>query len=136
MKATFEDRGRLELKNIERPIPAFSVIWDPRDWPVSTLVADVPSMDPPVGITSAGSPSASVRTSSSSLRSKRISIWAAVASAGCVLLAGAGYLAFASRPSSPITEHRRAIAILSGKPSRPPRRQTVDRGACLPKSER
>ena len=63
MKATFEDRGRLELKNIERPIPAFRVIWDPRDWPVSTLVADVPAMDPPVGITSAGRPSTSARAS-------------------------------------------------------------------------
>src|SRR5262245_36760878 len=32
VKATFEDRGRLELKNIERPTPAFSVMWNPVDW--------------------------------------------------------------------------------------------------------
>ena len=108
MKATFEDRGRLELKNIERPIPAFRVIWDPREWPVSTLVADVPAMDPPVGITSAGHPTASARTSLRSPRSKRLAIWVAVASAGCALLASAGYLGFASRPPpaivTPVTQ--------------------------------
>ena len=104
MKATFEDRGRLELKNIERPIPAFRVIWDPGDWPVSTLVADVPAMDPRVGITSAGSSRVSARASLSFLRSKRIAFWAAGASAGCVLLASAGYLAFASRPPSAVAE--------------------------------
>jgi adenylate cyclase len=115
MKATFEDRGRLELKNIERPVPAFRVIWDPGDWPVLTLVADVPAMDPPVGITSAGSPSTSARPSLGFLRSRRIAIWAAVASAGCILLASAGYLAFASRPPSPITE--RVAQSQSDKPS-------------------
>ena len=130
IKAAFEDRGRLELKNIERPTPAFSVVWDPRDWPVSALDTDVPSMDPSVGITSAGSPRASVRTSSLSRGSKRISIWALVALAGCGLLVGAGYLAFASWPSSPIAEHlsqsqsdKPSIAVLpfrnlSGDPER------------------
>jgi TolB-like protein len=115
MKATFEDRGRLELKNIERPVPAFRVIWDPGDWPVLTLVADVPAMDPPVGITSAGSPSTSARPSLGFLRSRRIAIRVAVASAGCILLASAGYLAFASRPPSPITE--RVAQSQSDKPS-------------------
>ena len=106
------------------------MIWDPGDWPVSTLVADVPAMDPPVGITSAGRPSTSARASLGFLRSKRIAIWAAVASAGCILLASAGYLAFASRPPSAIAEpvaqsqsDKPSIAVLafrnlSGDPER------------------
>jgi TolB-like protein/class 3 adenylate cyclase len=32
LKATFDDLGSLALKNIERPIPAFSVKWEPSDW--------------------------------------------------------------------------------------------------------
>src|SRR5262245_52951925 len=32
LKATFEDLGGLTLKNIERPVPAFSVKWEPSDW--------------------------------------------------------------------------------------------------------
>jgi TolB-like protein/class 3 adenylate cyclase/Tfp pilus assembly protein PilF len=35
VKATFEDLGNLELKNIERPIQAFRVAWQAVDWPVS-----------------------------------------------------------------------------------------------------
>jgi adenylate cyclase len=34
LKATFVDRGSLTLKNIERPIHAFGVNWEPSDWPV------------------------------------------------------------------------------------------------------
>jgi TolB-like protein/class 3 adenylate cyclase len=34
LKATFDDLGRLALKNIERPIQAFSVKWDATDWKV------------------------------------------------------------------------------------------------------
>jgi adenylate cyclase len=34
LKATFEDLGSLALKNIERPIQAFSVNWEPSDWKV------------------------------------------------------------------------------------------------------
>ena len=34
LKATFDDRGNLVLKNIERPIQAFGVNWDPADWKV------------------------------------------------------------------------------------------------------
>src|SRR5215831_7891031 len=34
VKATFDDRGNLVLKNIERPIQAFGVNWDPADWKV------------------------------------------------------------------------------------------------------
>ena len=32
VKATFEDLGSLPLKNIERPVQAFSVKWEPSDW--------------------------------------------------------------------------------------------------------
>ena len=32
LKATFADQGSLALKNIERPIQAFSVRWEPSDW--------------------------------------------------------------------------------------------------------
>jgi adenylate cyclase len=32
VKATFEDLGSLALKNIERPVQAFSVKWEPSDW--------------------------------------------------------------------------------------------------------
>jgi TolB-like protein/class 3 adenylate cyclase len=32
LKATFDDLGKLALKNIERPIQAFSVKWEPSDW--------------------------------------------------------------------------------------------------------
>src|SRR5262245_15107744 len=34
LKATFEDLGSLALKNIERPVQAFSVKWEPSDWEV------------------------------------------------------------------------------------------------------
>ena len=34
LKATFEDLGGLSLKNIERPVQAFSVKWAPSDWPL------------------------------------------------------------------------------------------------------
>ena len=44
LKATFDDRGHLALKNIERPIQAFEVNWAPADWKVSAAAsnADVP----------------------------------------------------------------------------------------------
>jgi len=32
LKATFADLGSLALKNIERPVQAFSVTWEPSDW--------------------------------------------------------------------------------------------------------
>ncbi len=32
LKATFADLGSLALKNIERPVQAFSVMWEPSDW--------------------------------------------------------------------------------------------------------
>src|SRR5258708_26390275 len=36
LKASFDDLGSLALKNIERPVPAFSVSWVPTDWLIST----------------------------------------------------------------------------------------------------
>jgi len=119
LKATFDDRGRLALKNIERSVPAFRVIWDPGDWPVLTLVADVPAMDPPVGITLAGSPSSSAHASLGFFHSRPIAIWTAVASAACILLAGAGYLAFAPRPPVAIAEPVAQLqsSVSAAKPS-------------------
>jgi len=35
LKATFEDLGGLSLKNIERPLQAFSVQWERSDWQIS-----------------------------------------------------------------------------------------------------
>ena len=36
LKATFEDLGGLSLKNIERPVQAFNVKWEPSDWQVQS----------------------------------------------------------------------------------------------------
>src|SRR5206468_3845446 len=38
LKATFDDIGRLGLKNIDRPIQAFRVEWKPSDWIVQQPV--------------------------------------------------------------------------------------------------
>jgi adenylate cyclase len=38
LKATFDDLGSLALKNIERPIHAFSVKWEPSDWQAASTV--------------------------------------------------------------------------------------------------
>ena len=51
LKATFEDVGSLALKNIERPIQAFRVGWDPAAWQVSA-----PAMANPSAIASPPSP--------------------------------------------------------------------------------
>src|SRR5262249_47657107 len=37
LKATFEDLGSLSLKNIERPVQAYSVKWKPSDWQLSAI---------------------------------------------------------------------------------------------------
>src|SRR5215467_11592732 len=37
LKATFEDLGTLDLKNIERPVQAFAVKWQPSDWQVPVI---------------------------------------------------------------------------------------------------
>src|SRR5262245_38186241 len=41
VKATFDDLGTLALKNIERPVQAFSVKWEPSDWRLP-VTAEVP----------------------------------------------------------------------------------------------
>jgi len=52
VKATFDDLGSLALKNIERPVQAFSVKWEPVDWQVpltsdvSAAVAIAPQVSP------------------------------------------------------------------------------------------
>ena len=45
VKATFEDLGGLSLKNIERPVRAFRVKWEPGDWKV---VATAPPATPSI----------------------------------------------------------------------------------------
>ncbi len=40
LKARFEDRGELALKNIDRPVHAFAVNWDAADWQLPTGWAD------------------------------------------------------------------------------------------------
>ncbi len=42
MKATFEDLGGLSLKNIERPIRAFRVEWNPAEWPNQAAAVEPP----------------------------------------------------------------------------------------------
>ena len=37
--ASFDDLGRLALKNIERPVQAYAVRWEPADWPISATAA-------------------------------------------------------------------------------------------------
>lgn len=44
LKATFDDLGRLVLKNIERPVQAFGVKWEPSDW---KLIAQTPVAETP-----------------------------------------------------------------------------------------
>lgn len=45
LKATFVDLGNLALKNIERPVQAFSVKWQPSDWRRPSSAAPEPSYD-------------------------------------------------------------------------------------------
>jgi TolB-like protein/class 3 adenylate cyclase len=42
VKATFEDLGALDLKNIERPVQAFLVKWSPDDWQGSGAAQSLP----------------------------------------------------------------------------------------------
>jgi adenylate cyclase len=54
VKAALEDLGQLELKNIERPVHAYLVKWDPQDW---KEVAAAPPVQPRVeGSQSPGGP--------------------------------------------------------------------------------
>ena len=44
LKAGFNDLGNLALKNIERPVRAFEVEWDPANWKVSAPATAAPSV--------------------------------------------------------------------------------------------
>jgi TolB-like protein/class 3 adenylate cyclase/Tfp pilus assembly protein PilF len=48
LKATFDDLGNLALKNIDRPVQAFGVKWEPSDWhlQVTSGATDAPSIAP------------------------------------------------------------------------------------------
>ena len=56
LKATFDDLGSLALKNIERPVQAFGVRWEPADWkvsapaPVASPVAAPATPDAPLAL--------------------------------------------------------------------------------------
>lgn len=62
LKATFDDLGSLALKNIERPVQAFSVKWDPTDWrlPVTSDVPVAPTLAPQVPLPLPDKPSIAV----------------------------------------------------------------------------
>ena len=62
LKATFEDLGGLALKNIERPVQAFSVKWEPSDWqlPVTSEVTVAPATAPQVPLPLPDKPSIAV----------------------------------------------------------------------------
>ena len=47
LKAAFDDFGSLALKNIERPVQAFGVKWQPADWNASAPTAAATSSAPP-----------------------------------------------------------------------------------------
>jgi adenylate cyclase len=52
LRATFEDMGRLQLKNIERPVQAFGG-WDPADWrtpSAATPSPAAPTADAPLAL--------------------------------------------------------------------------------------
>lgn len=48
LKAGFEDLGNLVLKNIERPVQAFSVTWEPADWAIDESANAAPAPPPPL----------------------------------------------------------------------------------------
>ena len=52
LKATFEDLGSLSLKNIDRPLRAFSVKWQAEDWKITEAAgpAAAPSAPPPLAL--------------------------------------------------------------------------------------
>jgi TolB-like protein/class 3 adenylate cyclase len=62
LKATFEDLGNLALKNIERPIQAFSVKWEPSDWqlPVTSEMTVAPATAPQMPLPLPDKPSIAV----------------------------------------------------------------------------
>jgi adenylate cyclase len=56
LKADFRDLGNLALKNIERPVRAFEVQWDPATWKVASMTSAAPataahrSAEPPLAL--------------------------------------------------------------------------------------
>jgi adenylate cyclase len=65
LKATFDDLGSLVLKNIERPVQAFSVKWQPEDWqpsatPDGTGAATAASQSSPTPLVLPDKPSIAV----------------------------------------------------------------------------
>ena len=62
VKATFDDLGSLALKNIERPVQAFSVKWEPSDWQLSVTseVTVAPATAPQVPLPLPDKPSIAV----------------------------------------------------------------------------
>src|SRR5262249_5800378 len=62
LKATFEDLGGLSLKNIERPVQAFSVKWELSDWQqaVTAEVSIAPATAPQVALPLPDKPSIAV----------------------------------------------------------------------------
>jgi TolB-like protein/class 3 adenylate cyclase len=44
LKATFDDLGALDLKNIERPLQAFRVNWNAADWTIKAAATSIPSI--------------------------------------------------------------------------------------------
>jgi adenylate cyclase len=62
LKATFDDLGSLALKNIDRPIQAFTVKWEPSDWqpPVTSEVTVASAAAPQVQLPLPDKPSIAV----------------------------------------------------------------------------
>jgi TolB-like protein/class 3 adenylate cyclase/tetratricopeptide (TPR) repeat protein len=62
LKATFDDLGSLALKNIERPVQAFNVKWEPSDWqlPVTSEVIAAPATALPKPLSLPDKPSIAV----------------------------------------------------------------------------
>ncbi|GEP56179.1 hypothetical protein RSO01_33450 [Reyranella soli] len=62
LKATFDDLGNLALKNIDRPVQAFSVRWKPSDWqlPVTSGATITPSIAPQAPLSLPDKPSIAV----------------------------------------------------------------------------
>ncbi|MDH5244958.1 MAG: hypothetical protein OEW98_00800 [Betaproteobacteria bacterium] len=48
LKATFDALGSLALKNIERPVLAFNVKWQPADWPATSAAASAAPRAPSI----------------------------------------------------------------------------------------
>ncbi len=63
VKARFDDLGRLSLKNIERPVQAYSMRWQAADWPMIAMADTAPAQTPARSVAPlslAGNPSIAV----------------------------------------------------------------------------